>query len=77
MIALEIETPIINHRINVSDDGLPANIARAKLIVLYEEEPTQTPPQPLADPDRFERMRGRATVPWRTDELMRLLRGDE
>ncbi|MDD3517171.1 MAG: type II toxin-antitoxin system PrlF family antitoxin [Chromatiales bacterium] len=28
-------------------------------------------------PDRFERARGRATVKWRTDELMRLLRGDE
>jgi antitoxin PrlF len=28
-------------------------------------------------PDRFDRMRGRATVPWRTDDLMRLLRGDE
>jgi antitoxin PrlF len=28
-------------------------------------------------PDRFDRVRGRATVPWRTDELMRLLRGDE
>jgi antitoxin PrlF len=27
--------------------------------------------------DRFDRVRGRATVKWRTDELMRLLRGDE
>ncbi|MGH8611349.1 MAG: AbrB/MazE/SpoVT family DNA-binding domain-containing protein [Gammaproteobacteria bacterium] len=27
--------------------------------------------------DRFERARGRATVKWCTDELMRLLRGDE
>ena len=27
--------------------------------------------------DRFERVRGRATVKWKTDELMRLLRGDE
>ena len=27
--------------------------------------------------DRFDRARGRATVKWRTDELMRLLRGDE
>lgn len=26
--------------------------------------------------DRFDRARGRATVKWRTDELMRLLRGD-
>jgi AbrB family looped-hinge helix DNA binding protein len=27
--------------------------------------------------DRFERARGRATVKWKTDQLMRLLRGDE
>ncbi len=27
--------------------------------------------------DRFDRARGRATVKWRTDELMRLLRGDK
>lgn len=27
--------------------------------------------------DRFERARGRATVKWRTDELMGLLRGDD
>lgn len=26
--------------------------------------------------DRFDRARGRATVQWRTDQLMRLLRGD-
>jgi AbrB family looped-hinge helix DNA binding protein len=26
--------------------------------------------------DRFERVRGRATVKWKTDELMRLLRSD-
>ncbi|MCI0401679.1 MAG: type II toxin-antitoxin system PrlF family antitoxin [Gammaproteobacteria bacterium] len=28
-------------------------------------------------PDRFDSARGRATVQWRTDELMRLLRGNE
>lgn len=27
--------------------------------------------------DRFDRARGRATIKWRTDELMRLLRGGE
>jgi len=27
--------------------------------------------------DRFDRVRGRATVKWKTDELMRLLRGEE
>ena len=27
-------------------------------------------------PDRFERVRGRAQIKWRTDQLMALLRGD-
>jgi hypothetical protein len=36
MIALEIEAPIINHRIEVSSDRLPANAARARVIVLFE-----------------------------------------
>lgn len=27
--------------------------------------------------DRFERLRGKADVKWRTDDLMALLRGDE
>jgi hypothetical protein len=27
--------------------------------------------------DRFEAARGKATVKWRTDELMQILRGDE
>lgn len=27
-------------------------------------------------PDRFERMRGRAPIKWRTDQLMALLRSD-
>ncbi len=26
---------------------------------------------------RFEKMRGKATIPWRTDDLMALLRSDE
>lgn len=38
MIALEIETPIVNHRIDISSDLLPAHVARAKLIVMYKEE---------------------------------------
>ncbi|MGH8474337.1 MAG: AbrB/MazE/SpoVT family DNA-binding domain-containing protein [Methylococcales bacterium] len=33
--------------------------------------------RPTHLPDRFDRARGRATIKWRTDELMRLLRGDE
>ena len=28
-------------------------------------------------PDRFDRVRGTATVKWRTDDLMRLLRGSD
>lgn len=36
----------------------------------------RTTPRRPPDRDRFERARGRATVKWRTDELMRLLRGD-
>ena len=30
-----------------------------------------------APKDRFEAVRGRADIPWRTDELMKLLRADE
>ncbi|MFM7273047.1 MAG: AbrB/MazE/SpoVT family DNA-binding domain-containing protein [Gammaproteobacteria bacterium] len=30
-----------------------------------------------APPDRFEAVRGRADVRWRTDDLMKLLRGDD
>ncbi|MDP1638947.1 MAG: hypothetical protein Q8L62_12960 [Candidatus Nitrotoga sp.] len=37
MIALEMETSIINHRINVVSDLLPANAKHAKVIVMYEE----------------------------------------
>lgn len=37
----------------------------------------QKPSRPIHRRDRFDRARGRATVKWRTDELMRLLRGDE
>lgn len=32
-------------------------------------------PREDAKPDRFDRALGRATIPWRTDELMTLLRG--
>jgi len=33
--------------------------------------------RPVQRPDRFDRVRGRATIRWRTDDLMQLLRGDE
>ena len=38
MIALELEATITNHHIEVSNDRLPVNATRAKLIVIYEEE---------------------------------------
>lgn len=37
MIALEMESSIINHRINVASDLLPARVKYAKVIVMYEE----------------------------------------
>lgn len=37
MIALEMEASIINHRINVVSDLLPASARHAKVIVMYEE----------------------------------------
>ena len=37
MIAVEIEAPIVNHRIDFSSDRLPSNVERAKIIVMYEE----------------------------------------
>lgn len=36
MIAIEIEAPIINHRIEITNDRLPTNVASAKVIILYE-----------------------------------------
>lgn len=35
------------------------------------------PDEGRGEDDRFERMRGKADVKWRTDDLMALLRGDE
>lgn len=32
--------------------------------------------RPPREPDRFDRVRGKADVKWRTDELMALLRGE-
>ncbi len=37
MIAIEIEAPIVNHRIDVSSDKLPSNVGQARIIVMYEE----------------------------------------
>jgi len=38
---------------------------------------SKTPSRPIRRRDRFDRARGRASVKWRTEELMGLLRGDE
>jgi hypothetical protein len=35
------------------------------------------PADPTKIYDRFEEVRGKATIKWRTDELMQLLRGDD
>ena len=37
MIALEMKASIINHRINVASELLPASARHAKVIVMYEE----------------------------------------
>lgn len=37
MIALEMDTSIINHRISVASDLLPVSAKHAKVIVMYEE----------------------------------------
>ena len=37
MIAIEIQAPIVNHRIDVSSDRLPPNVGQARIIVMYDE----------------------------------------
>ena len=50
MIAVEIETLIVDHQINISSDRLPAQVRRAKVIVLFDEAETDMPCQgPLAN----------------------------
>ena len=44
-------------------------------VVLHRPRPTQGPRR--AVPDRFDAVRGRADVRWRTDDLMKLLRADD
>lgn len=45
MHAIEIETPIINHRIEISSQLLPASAARAKVIVMFDDDiPAQVMP---------------------------------
>ena len=44
-------------------------------VVLHRALPGE--PTGRAPPDRFDAVRGRADVPWRTDELMKLLRAED
>lgn len=37
MIAIEIEASIVDHRIDIRSDLLPASASRAKVIVMFEE----------------------------------------
>lgn len=41
MIAIQIEAPIVNHRIDFSSVRLPSNIAQATIIVMFEEPATK------------------------------------
>ncbi|MFA6970014.1 MAG: hypothetical protein WC208_01315 [Gallionella sp.] len=45
MLAVEIEAPIIDHRLNIFSDLLPAQSRLAKIIVMYSEEQTEVPAQ--------------------------------
>jgi AbrB family looped-hinge helix DNA binding protein len=44
-------------------------------VVLHRSPPASRARRPA--PDRFEAVRGRADVHWRTDDLMKLLRADD
>ncbi|KPF48832.1 AbrB family transcriptional regulator [beta proteobacterium AAP51] len=44
-------------------------------VVLHPARPSGRGPNPTRD--RFDAVRGRADVPWRTDALMKLLRADD
>lgn len=44
-------------------------------VVLHRAKPARRQRSPV--PDRFEAVRGRADVRWRTDDLMKLLRAED
>jgi hypothetical protein len=44
-------------------------------LVLHRARPAKEARQPPQD--RFDAVRGRADIPWRTEELMKLLRADD
>ena len=45
-------------------------------VVLHRPQPASGARR-RAPPDRFEAVRGRADLPWQTDDLMKLLRADD
>jgi hypothetical protein len=52
MHAVEIEAAIVDHRIDIRSDRLPANAKRAKVIVLYEDTPDEKAPTDILAPAR-------------------------
>lgn len=51
------------------------SVGAAGEVVLHEARPARV--RRRTPPDRFDAVRGRADVRWRTDDLMKLLRADE
>lgn len=45
MIAVEIEAPIVDHRISIVSDQLPAQSRMAKVIVMFNEDDSVVPTQ--------------------------------
>lgn len=45
MITVEIEAPIIDHRLNIFSVQLPAQSRRAKVIVMFDESNSEVPAQ--------------------------------
>ncbi len=45
MIAIEIEAPIIDHRINIISDQFPALLRMAKVIVMFNEDDSEASAQ--------------------------------
>lgn len=43
MIAVEIEAPIVDHRISIVSDQLPAQSCMAKVIVMFNEDDSEAP----------------------------------
>jgi AbrB family looped-hinge helix DNA binding protein len=51
------------------------SVSAAGDVVLHRPRPVKGRQRPVSD--RFDAVRGRADVHWRTDELMKLLRADD